>query len=346
MAEDKEHYEKIDIPFYKTEIEPRLPEEILDFHVHVWQPDQYKINPFSDDVKGLKYMVFGSDYSFDQLFKDTSMMLPGKVYKSVCFGNPGPAVDPVKTNKYVRDGAAGNSSVYPLMVAGKGLLAAEQIEKEIIEGGFLGYKVFLNWFGNDYGSIGVDDMLGPVEMKIAQKYKLIVLLHVPGHGRLADPAISQGVRNLAGSYPSAQIVLAHCGRCYLPDEMKHAVSAIKDLENVYLDTAMVMDPTVLEILLEQIDSRRLLFATDLPIAFMRGRRVYVMDHWVDVVLEGYPQSSYRIQSNDIRATFMVYEIMLAIIRAGERIKLKEKEIKSIFHDNGMRIINRVSLPVS
>ncbi len=106
---------------------------------------------------------------------------------------------------------------------------------------------------------------------------------------------------------------------------------------------MVMDPVSIEILLDNIDSKRLLFATDFPIPAMRGRRVYVMDHWVDLVLDEYPESAFRVQSDNFRATFMVYEIILALLRAAERVKLKESEIQRIFYANGMDIINNVEL---
>ena len=344
MDKDQEHYEKVDLPFYKENIEPRIPGEILDFHVHLWKMELWKIDPYKENKKGSKYIVTNEDYTFKDLERDTSKIFLGKKYKAVCFGNPTPAIDLDKTNKYISEGSFSRSNIYPLMIAGKGLLSGEQLEREVIENRFLGYKVFMNWFGNDYGNITVEDMIGPVEMKIADKYNLIVLLHVPQSDRLADPVVQKGIRNLSTTYPNANIVLAHCGRCYLPDKMKRAVSAIKDLDNVYLDTAMVMDPTSLGILLEQIDIKRLVFGTDLPIPVMRGRRVYAMDHWIDVVLEGYPESGYRIQSNNIRATFMVYEIILAIIRACELLKISKEEIRSIFHDNGMEIINKISIP--
>ena len=46
-------------------------------------------------------------------------------------------------------------------------------------------------------------------------------------------------------------------------------------------------------------------------AAMRGRRVSVMDHWVDVVLPGYPKSAYRVDG-EIHATYMSLEIALAL----------------------------------
>ncbi|MFA7373261.1 MAG: amidohydrolase family protein [bacterium] len=169
----------------------------------------------------------------------------------------------------------------------------------------------------------------------------MVLLHVPRSGRLADPVIQQGVRDCAQQYPNACLVLAHCGRCYHPDEMRAAVGAVRDLENVCLDTSMVMEPAVLQILMNEIDSRRLLFATDFPVAMMRGRRMYALDHWVDLVTEGYAPSAYRVAGDNFRATFMAYEIVLAILRAAELTGLAEEETARIFHDNGMDLLSRV-----
>lgn len=343
MSKEQENHKKIDLSFFKKEIEPKLPKEILDFHVHIWKKEFFKINPPKENIKGSNYLVIGREYSFEDLSKDANRLFPNKIFKAICCGLPKYDMDKDKNNNYISIGALERPDRYPLKVIGKGWLSAEKLEKEIIEGKFLGYKVFKNWYGDDYKSITVEDMIGPIEMKIANKYNLIVLLHVPRSDRLADPIVQKGVRNIATSYPNAQIVLAHCGRCYYPDQMKRAVSSIKDLDNIYFDTAMFMDPISMEILLEQIDSSRLIFGSDLPIPLMKGRRVYVMDHWVDLVLEGNPESAYRIQSNNMRATFMIYEIILAVYRAAERLKLSKEETESIFHDNGMRIINRVSI---
>jgi hypothetical protein len=65
-----------------------------------------------------------------------------------------------------------------------------------------------------------------------------------------------------------------------------------------------------------------------------------MDHWVDIVLEGYPASSYRVPANNIRATFMAYEIILAIKRAAERVGLSEQQLRAIYFDNGMNLLRK------
>jgi len=216
-----------------------------------------------------------------------------------------------------------------------------QIKESIVEGGFFGFKVILPWIGNDYGNVKIQDMIGPTEMNMANNLGLVVLIHVPRSGRLADPEIQREVREYARRYPNASIVLAHCGRCYHPDVMKVAVEAIRDLDNVYVDTAMVMDPVVFQILFREIDSRRVLYGTDFPVATMRGRRVYVMNHWVDVVTEGYPVSSFRAISSDMNATFMAYEIVLALKRAADLVGLPMEKLRAIFYENGMAVLRHV-----
>jgi hypothetical protein len=340
---ESNHYRSVDLPFYRNEVQPVLPETVLDFHAHIWRKQDWRQVPWDENEQGANYMVTEPDYTWEQLREHGERIFADKCYRAVCFGNPTPAVDIERTDTYTAE--AGKSDwLYPLMLAGRGLRSQEQIEQRLKQDGFYGDKVFLNWYGDDYGHVAVEDMLGPVEMELAEKYKLVVLLHVPRSGRLADPEIQRGVQKLSRDYPDAQIVLAHCGRCYLPDQMKRAIHSIRDLDNVFMDTSMVMDPLVLQMVLEQIDSSRLLFATDFPVPAMRGRRVYVMDHWVDLVLPDNPQSAFRVQSDNFRASFMVYEIVLAIRRAAERVKLSEDKLSAIFFDNGTKVLNRVQRP--
>ena len=341
---EAQRYQTVDLPFYRDRVAPILPARVLDFHAHLWRPDHWlQPRPPADDagpMNGARYMVTERDYGIERLRSDAQRMFPDRPYHAVAFGQPCPVADTELTNSYVAQHCR-PPEVFPLRVTGRGGTAPDVLRREMVEGGFFGYKVFIPWLGNGYADVMPQDMIGPEEMRIADELKLVVLLHVPGAGRLADPRVQEGVRRLSLESPEAGIVLAHCGRCYHPDEMRRAAEAVRDLDNVRLDTAMVMAPEVLQMLMETIDSSRLLYATDFPVAAMRGRRVYVMDHWVDVVLEGYPPSAFRVASNDIRATFMAWEIALAVHRAGEAAGLAEGKVRDIFYENGMAVLRRV-----
>ena len=325
--------------FYYDEISPMLPSEILDFHAHTWSGEDWKFKTWETQKDGGAYMVCEEYYPPEKLLADAEQCFPDKQYKAVVFGYPTPAVDLEKDTRFVANAAKKHKNLYPLIMAGKDFgVPQEKLKEQLRNGGFFGYKVFLNWMGDDYGNVSIEDMLSDNEMALADELKLIVLLHVPRAGRLADPEIQRGVQWLSKEYPNAQIVLAHCGRCYLPAEMKKAINSVKDLSNVYMDTSMVMDPLTLQIAMEAISPERLLYGSDFPVAAMKGRRVRVMDHWVDVVLDKYPDSAYRVKSNQIRATFMAIEIAIAIRDAAEQVGISDKQRDGIFYDNGMQLL--------
>ena len=336
---EEEQYESMDLPLYRERIAPALPPVVLDYHTHIWTRDHWRVLPWAEDAAGGAYMVVEPEYGIERLLADRRRLFPDRPYHAVVFGQPLPSADVARSNAYLAE-AGKQDGIFPLLIAGKGLASRAELVHAIREDGFFGYKVFLNWHGDDYGDMTVEEQITPLEMEVADQHSLVVLLHVPRAGRLADPIVQRGVRAYAQQYPNARIVLAHCGRCYHPDEMRAAVGSISGLENVYLDTAMVMEPEVLQILFNEISARRILFATDLPIAMMRGRRVYALDHWVDLVTEGYQPSAYRVAGNNFRATFMVYEIVLAILRAAEMAGISRRTA-GVFYGNGMELLKRV-----
>ena len=344
-----QHKQSIGKSFYEQRVSSFLPDKILDFHAHIWKADQWLGSENSGTVtssdsfgkfEAAKYMVTKTQYTMEQLKSDLADIFPEKECSAVCFGQPTPAVHIDKTNEYVKSKAE-DGRYFPLLVCGGGSVPADKIYKSVSEDGFYGYKVFLNWVGNDYGKVTVDDMLLPDEMDIANELGLIVLLHVPRSLRLADPEIGSGVRKLAKQYPKAKIVLAHCGRCYDPHHMRQAIASVADLENVSMDTSMVMDAVSITLALREMGARRFVYATDLPVAAMLGRRITVKDHWVDLVLDDYEKSDFRVQTNNINATYMAHEIAIAVEHAANLAGLSETQLNGIFYDNGLRLLQSV-----
>lgn len=332
----------IDPAFYKERIAPYLPQVILDFHAHTWRKSDWNAVPWTSGAAGGAYMVAAEDYPVDRLLSDGHACFPDREYRAVCFGYPTPSADNQKDTAYVAS-AGTRRGMYPLMIAGSALKVPSDVLRQRLEsGGFLGFKVHLPWHGDDYGNTRVEEMLGPNEMDVAQELGLVVLLHVPRSGRLADPVVQGGVRWLSQGWPGAKIVLAHCGRCYLPAEMERAINSVKDLPNVYLDTSMVMDESVLRMVFDEMDSSRILYATDFPVAAMVGRRVRVMDHWVDIVQGDYPASAYRVKAEGIHATYMAQEIAMAVLTAGRAAGLEAETLKKVFFQNGMNVLRGVS----
>jgi len=280
------------------------------------------------------------DFGVEKLQQCAYEIFPELDYRAVVFGQPTPTADTDRTNMYAAESAQ-NNSYYPLMIPIPGAKTTPQLAESVVAGGYYGFKVFLNWTGNDYADVAVEDMITDVEMSVADDSGLIVLLHVPGAERLAAEGVQKSVKRYSKSYPNAKIVLAHCGRCYDQDTMARSTEFLAELDNVYMDSSMVMDPGVIKLVFDAIGPRRLLFGTDFPVAVMKGRRVHVMDHWVDIVAQGYPASEYRVPSDNMHATYMAYEIILAVVRGGRLSGLSESEISNVFFENGMSLIRSV-----
>jgi hypothetical protein len=111
---------------------------------------------------------------------------------------------------------------------------------------------------------------------------------------------------------------------------------------VYLDTSMVMDESVLRMVFDGIDSSRVLYATDFPVAAMAGRRVRVMDHWVDVVVSDAPKSGFRVRAEGIPGAPMAHEIAFAVLAAGRAAGLPAEELRGVFFENGMKVLMSVN----
>ena len=342
--------------FFQQELKDWMPEKVLDFHTHIWQPDHwlgYQPGTALTDNTVLasaelrehqKYMATTISYSAEELLQDGAAAFPGLEYHAVVFGQPTPKCDQGKTNAYAAAAARQYGTLYPLRCTGPALgTSPEDLKREMEAGGFYGYKVFLNWVGDQYPPLIFDDMLTQAEFRYADDRGLIVLLHVPRSGRLADPEVGASVRRMALQYPNMKLVLAHCGRCYRYEEIRRALHWVADLDNVWFDCSMAMDPTVMAYILQRKDPGKMLYATDCPVAAMHGKRVNVGDHWVDLVLPGFPESHYRVISDNMRATYMIHEIAKAVIIGGELAGLNREEIKRIFYQNGMDLLNSVTL---
>ena len=333
-------YREYDQRYYEQFLSDALPPIVLDFHAHAWQREDFRLLPWQTDVVGGRYFVVDTDYPVKRLMDDGALLFPGRRFQAVCFGYPTPAADLAVTNAHLA--CLSDPDCHPLMVMGKDGRDEAAIRGEVVGGGFWGYKVLLPWYGNDYGDVSVHDMLSEAALSVADEMRLVVMLHVPGSERLAHPRTQAEVREIAQRYPDAQFVLANCGRCFLPRQMMRAIDGVKDLENVYLDTSGVMDPSVLAVVLQKMDSRRLLFATDLPVAMMRGCRVSVATHWVDLVLdEGHAPSKYRVAGDNFEATFMGYEMASAVLIASTLAGLTGEATRDIFYANGRAVLDRV-----
>jgi len=323
--------QKRNLKIFKEELDDFLPKKILDFHIHICPKEATQGN----------YNICGhkqEEYSINQLRQDCKELYPNREYYGVCFGYPDRKYDFSKMNEYVSK-VCDKKDFFPFR-----LLRPEDnpeiVEKDILEKGFLGFKPYLGYVNKpDSEDVEINDMLPDRLMRIADKYGLIITLHIPKKNRLADPTNQQQIVTLAKNYPQAKIVLAHIGRAYYLSNIVGHLDEIKKLNNVYYDLAMVNNWEVLEYLFDNVESHKILYGTDISIALAAGKSVEINDQYTYVTPIPW-ELSISDDHKKLIFTSFAYEELRAIKKAIKRLNLSRNFVEDIFFNNGVRLLKK------
>jgi predicted TIM-barrel fold metal-dependent hydrolase len=170
-----------------------------------------------------------------------------------------------------------------------------------------------------------------------------VTLHVPKAERLSHPDNAREVREIRRRYPNIVLVIAHLGRCYTEAHAREALPQFADDPGLYFDTSAVLNPICHRIALEHFGPRRVLYGSDNPILYMRGRRQYRDRTYLNRTNYSFHFNQDR-EPPEVEATYtlFMYEDLRAVKQAcGELGISGRSEIEAIFHDNAARLIDGI-----
>lgn len=328
------------LSIWDDELKDFVPDTIFDFHCHIWLRDHMR-ETWSMESTNPSLPITCEEFSVEDLVKAESTLFPGRKVETLMFGFPAKEVDIDKNNDYVSHSIQ-KVNGYGLMMPSLGA-SSEELDTIVSEGNFIGFKpywTFVTWKEQD--EVRISDMVTRAQLEVANARKLIILLHIPRKLRLADPDNLDWIKKMAKRYPNARFVIAHVGRSYCSWPAKAGLDQLKDLENVYFDTAMVQNPVVYQLLFRKVSLERIIFGTDLPIAWERGRVVCVNGRNLFVTAKPYSWSLSMAGEKALECTYFVYEMLRAIKEAAELEGLSPTQLKSIFYDNAKRIVEDVA----
>ena len=156
--------------------------------------------------------------------------------------------------------------------------SAERIARELDMPNTLGVKVYYAMISHDpltrdrHLEASIFDFLPHHQLELLNRRRAWVTLHVPRAGRLGHPENLAEVRRIRRDYPGVVLVLAHLGRCYTLPHAEEAFAPLAADEGLYFDISAVLNPAVLELAIRTFGPGRILFGTDNPILYMRGRQ--------------------------------------------------------------------------
>ncbi len=323
---------------YETELKDFLPKKIVDFHVHVWENGNEAVG--SSNGGSTWTNLVADEMTGEDLVRAYRALLPGKEVLPLLFGDCTSATEISNAYAFSQKEKLGFPALYRTSYE----MTGEELEKAVIEGGYLGIKPYLT-FCPPYipiSEIRIFDFLPHEQLEVCNKHGWIVMLHVARAERLRDKVNVAQLMEIEEKYPNVKLVVAHIGRAYAKEDIGDAFEILGKTKNMLFDfTANVCDDAI-RACIEAVGPKRLLFGSDLPIAIMRMYRITEGGVYYNVVprglygnVEGEP---HMRETDEKNVTIMYYEQIRAMKRVAEELKLSKTDIEDIFYNNAMRLI--------
>ena len=334
MIDELEYYHEVDFPIFQQEFANWLPKSIFDIHTHTWLTEHLR-HPLEEERSGVVFET--RSQSWEDLSSDYALLFPGKVIERLAFALPLTVIDRKANNEYVAM-HLDNYQNFGLFIPGLED-SADTLLESIRHGGFIGFKPYMSYVTwKELEAIRITDFLLPAQLEVADAYGLIIMLHIPRNGRLADPDNLSDLQMIARRYPKAQIILAHAGRAFSRSLIEFGLNGLGDQPNIYFDLSNVQDATVISTMLKHYPLERVLYGTDIPMATMRGLMIMVNKQRIIITRKRFPWSVSSEQPGHLRCTFMGYEGLRSIKQACEDLELGTDAVKAIFYDNARALV--------
>ncbi len=334
-------YTDADKEIYESELRGFLPEKILDAHVHIF--DQSCKVPGTEFSPNNVYQKFGGVFSYEQCLEWAAALMPEQKFHLNCFGQPSFESDLEASADYCGK-ISDNQRCFGMALVSPHD-SAEAVISRVERNRLIGYKPYLNFVDwKEPGDITIYDMLPAAQMEAADERGLAITLHIPRSGRLADSVNQEQMVALCRRYPNTSIIFAHIGRAYYLSNVTGFLDGIADCPNAYIDTAMVNHEGVLEYAFNNFPRERILFGTDAPIAFLRGKSVEINNQYAYLMGEDYAIGSTIFDTNQaVTFTSFYYEQLRGIKLASERAGLKRRDVENLFFNNAESLLRSVAI---
>jgi predicted TIM-barrel fold metal-dependent hydrolase len=333
-----------DREIYERSLRDFLPEKLIDIHSHVWLARNEHRAPGPSRVVSWPDRVAPENPIEDHL-QCYRLLFPGKTVTPCIFAGLIDEVSEEASNAYVRESARAHG--LPALLFSLPQWPGEEVERRVLEGGFQGIKGYLN-LAPAYlprQEIRVFDFLPPHQLEVMDRHGWMVMLHVPRDARLRDPVNLAQVLEIEERFPRLQLVLAHVGRAYCEQDVGDAFQVLKDTRRLVFDFSANCNEHVFEQALRAVGPKRFLFGSDLPILRMRTRRICENGVYVNLVPRGLygdlrgDRNMREIDGPEAeRLTFFMYEELLALRRAAEKLGLSAADLQDIFYGNAARLL--------
>ena len=339
-------YTDVDRAFWREYLEDWVPPAIFDAHTHV-QEARFRLVAMTEE-KRRQYWVNELSEPIDAatVQRCHEIVFPGRRVRCLVFGSPGLDYDIEASNRNLQEEAAKRG--WHTLAVVRPQWSAERLIDELDRPTVVGVKVYYALISHDPATrdkhleASIFEFLPHHQLEVLDRRRAWVTLHVPRAGRLGHPANIAEIQEIRRKYPNLILVIAHLGRCYTLPHAQDAFGPLAGDAGLYFDCSAVLNPAVHRLALETFGPGRILYGTDNPIFYMRGRRTWQGRTYVN-------HTSYPFHFNrdreppevEARYTLYMYEALRAIRQACRALSLDRRQVQAVLHDNAERLIDSV-----
>jgi glutamate-1-semialdehyde 2,1-aminomutase len=323
-----------DLELWHHHLADFVPPDAFDAHAHLWRTQDLG-DPTPALAAAGPAVVTRAVYD-----ERLSLWMPDRSPSGgLFFPFPTRVLDVDAANRHLADEVKGDPGSRGLMIVTP-RQNAEEVERQVIEDGFVGFKVYHLFAAR------TDTLFAPTEefipewaWEMADRRGLVIMLHMVLPRALAEPENQRYIRSHCERYPGAKLILAHAARGFCGRHTVEGIEAIRGLGNVYFDTSAVCEPEAFEAILEVFGPTRLFFGADFCVTEMRSRCVNLADGflWLDEIRADFSRSRFA------RPTLLGLESLLALQQACRNQHLSREDIDEIFCLGARRILG-IPLP--
>lgn len=335
-----------DLRVYEQELKDFLPDNIIDFHTHVWL-DKFKNH---DSIEGSSRTVswpslVAKENSIEDLMDTYQLLFPSKKVFPLIFSWFTRNDDFESMNDYIAKSAK-DFGVASLLYSLPEWTSNELLHR-ILVGKHLGIKVYLNLSPNYIPSseIRIFDYAPHHQLELLNEFGMILMLHIPRDKRLGDPVNIAQILEIEAKYPNINVIYAHIGRAYCPEDYGTAFEALAHTKKLKFDFSATTNDDAIEKVINVFGHKRLVYGSDLPILRMKMRRICENGKYINLVARGcYKGISTDPNMREIegveasKLTFFLYEELLAFKRVALKLELSKEIIEDIFYLNAKNIL--------
>jgi hypothetical protein len=339
-------YTDVDRAFWEEHLEAWVPRRVFDVHAHVNDP-QCRVVAMTEERRRQHWThELAEPIGAADAQRCHELVYPGREFCCLAFGYPLPDYDIAQSNAGLQ-AACLRRGWYRLAVI-RPQWSADQIARELDQPNVLGGKVYHALLGQDldnpdeHREADLFEIVPRHQLEVLNERRAWLTVHLPKAQGLAHSENIARIRQLRQQYPGVMLVLAHLGRCYTLPQAQAGLPPLADDEGIYFDTSAVLNPEVLKFALKRLGPQRLLFGSESPASYARGRARWEGDHC-------FRHTSYPFQFNrdcpspqvEAGDTLCLYEALRALRQACELQMLDRYQVEGIFHDNAQRLIEVV-----